>query len=160
SRHLALLIHLWNGRDAVIGRQNDESIAGPDLAICVIQEFAEETIDTDRDVAHRRIVWTDGVPDIVVGREADGKDVGATVLAELFSVDRPLGELLDHLIAPWRRLQAPAEPDRTTRNHRAKSRRRVILSIERLPGLAEVARIHLFFVQLLNPGGKIGAVEV
>src|SRR5262249_32628946 len=39
--HLALLIHFRNGRDAVIGGQDNESIAGADLPIYVIQEFAE-----------------------------------------------------------------------------------------------------------------------
>src|SRR5262249_16445724 len=51
------------------------------------------------------------------------------------------------------------EPNSRTRNHGAKSRYRLVFSVKRPPGLANMLLIGLFVVQLLDPLGKIGTIK-
>ena len=113
----------------MVGGKHDDHVIETHALGHVFEELAKQPVRANRNITDSRIVRTHGMPHVIVRGEADRENIRPGVLAQTFARDRALSELLDHLVAPRRRLETPTVADFGTRNHRAKWWRRIVLGI-------------------------------
>ena len=71
-----------NRRDAVVGRQHNQRILHAHTFLNGVEQFSNQAIGADGNIAHGGVVGSDGVPHVIVRRETDGEDVGGGMFAE------------------------------------------------------------------------------
>ena len=91
-RNVQLLHRIGQRGNAVVGRERDPHIGQPDLMSEKADEVGEFAIEIERHLLHLGGIRADLMAENIVGREADGKQIGSRAAAYVFVLHQLLGE--------------------------------------------------------------------